>query len=253
MAAAPRIRQAQVVLGERQLSFTLYRVPRRRHVHVLVNENGDLVVRAPWRCSLTDARLAISEHGDWVLAQIECQRSHLRLRPRLVPGCRLPLLNVSLELRFHNSLQHELFSRSPEAGGGRVYRKGRYLWVVLRALQDVQRVPGLLEAWYRRQAGEILPRRMQPLARQLGVQYRRISIRAQRTRWGSCSATGAISLNWRLMLLSESLCDYVLVHELSHLREMNHSPRFWSLVGGVIPDFQSRRRQLRQLSQPLAL
>ena len=253
MAATPRVRQAQIVLAEQPLEFTLYCVPRRRHVHVLVNEHGDLEVRAPWRYSLAEARSAVNEHGAWVLDQIRRQRARLQLRPQLISGSRLPLLDEHLELRFQHAAQGNLFSDPGAGGPGRVYRDGRRLWVVLSALGDAGRVRGLLETWYRRQAREILPQRMQPLARKLGVEYGRISIRAQRTRWGSCSPGGAISLNWRLLLLPEPLCDYVLAHELSHLREMNHSPRFWAQVARVIPDYQARRRQLRKLSRPLAL
>ncbi len=253
MAAAPRVRQAQIVLGEQSLAFTLYCVPRRRNVHVLVNEEGDLEVRAPWRYSLAEAKCAVTEHSTWVLEQLKRQRARLRLRPQLISGSRLPLLDECLELRFDNMAQQNLFSNSGTNCPGRVYRDGGRLWGVLQALKDAGRVRGLLEDWYRQQAREILPQRMQPLARTLGVEYGRVSIRAQRTRWGSCSPSGVINLNWRLLLLPQQLCDYVLAHELSHLREMNHSPQFWAQVARVIPDYQSRRRQLRQLSRPLVL
>jgi len=253
MAAAPRVRQARIVLAEQPLAFTLYCVPGRRNVHVLVNEEGDLEVRAPWRYSLAAAKCAVHEHSSWVLEQLKRQRAHLQLRPQLISGTRLPLLDERLELRFDNAAQGSLFSDPGTDAPGRVYREGGRLWVVLQALKDAGRVRGLLEAWYRQQAREILPQRMQPLACKLGVEYGRVSIRAQRTRWGSCSPSGAINLNWRLLLLPQQLCDYVLVHELSHLREMNHSARFWAQVASVIPDYPFRRRQLRQLSRPLAL
>ncbi len=253
MAASPRIREANVILNEQHLSFKLFNVPRRRHVHVLVNEKGELEVRAPWRYAVADAQDAISEHTQWVLDQIKSQRARARTQPQLVTGSRLPLLDEQLVLRFKNIAQRGLFDEPSVKTTPRVYREDSTLWVVLQAIQDSSQIRESLEYWYRHQAREIFPQRMQPLAQQLGVRYRRISIRAQKTCWGSCSPGGGISLNWRLLLLPEALCDYVLAHELCHLREMNHSPRFWSLVGTVIPDYQSKRYQLRQLKQPLAL
>ena len=76
--------------------------------------------------------------------------------------------------------------------------------------------------------------------------FRSMRLSNARSRWGSCHVSGRISLNWRLIQLPPHLVDYVVVHELAHLREMNHSPRFWSLVGRIIPDYQARRRELRR-------
>lgn len=82
---------------------------------------------------------------------------------------------------------------------------------------------------------------------------RRVSIRDQRLQWGSCSSAGAINLNWRLMLTPGELADYVIVHELCHLRHLDHSARFWALVSEVIPDHQRRRRDLDALQDCLPL
>ena len=94
---------------------------------------------------------------------------------------------------------------------------------------------------------------MAPLAHELDVSWARLTVRAQRTRWGSCSSRGNISLNWRLVLLPSQLADYVLAHELAHLREMNHSPAFWGLVERVVPDYRERRRALDRLARTLPL
>jgi predicted metal-dependent hydrolase len=97
------------------------------------------------------------------------------------------------------------------------------------------------EAEARAAARELVTMVLDEEAPALGVRYRRVEIRGQRTRWGSCSATGTLSFNWRLALTPLEVLDYVVVHELCHLREPNHSPRFWRLVASRRPDWRRRR------------
>ena len=98
---------------------------------------------------------------------------------------------------------------------------------------------------YREKARRVLTEKTMWWAEKMGVDYGRISIRQQATRWGSCSVKGNLNYNWKLILLPEELQDYVVVHELAHRREMNHSQRFWKIVEGELPDYLSRRKQLR--------
>ena len=100
-------------------------------------------------------------------------------------------------------------------------------------------------AW-RTRAREVLPARLYELANQHGCVVTAVSIRSQRTRWGSCGRNGHISLNWRLMLMPEWVRDYVLVHELMHLRRMDHSPKFWRHVEAACPDYRVARQWLRR-------
>ena len=179
----------------------------------------------------------------------------MRLRPPLVSGSELALLDERLRLRVRLDAQLSLFEppgEEPRRRLGRVERRGGELEVVVRAAEQ-SAVRRLLEAWFRDRAMELLPLRLAPLAEALDVSYSRVSVRAQRTRWGSCSSRGTISLNWRLVLLPPRLCDYVLVHELAHLREMNHGPRFWALVARLVPDYRERRRSLEASARALAL
>ena len=103
-----------------------------------------------------------------------------------------------------------------------------------------------LEAAYRKRARTQLEARAAYYAGLMGVTYNRIAIRAARTRWGSCSAKGNLNFNWKLALMPEEILDYLVVHELAHRVEMNHSPAFWAVVAEEIPDYKTRREWLRQ-------
>ena len=104
---------------------------------------------------------------------------------------------------------------------------------------------------YQIAAGQALQERTAFFAEIMGVDYGRITVRDQRTRWGSCSAKGNLNFNWRLILAPGEVLDYVVVHELAHRREMNHSKRFWSLVEMVLPDYERRRRWLKENGEAL--
>lgn len=100
---------------------------------------------------------------------------------------------------------------------------------------------------YIRKAKETITKRVSYFARLMSVSYRNITIREQKTRWGSCSSKGNLNFNWKLVLMPEEVLDYVVVHELAHRKEMNHSERFWNHVEKVLPDYQARRKLLREL------
>ncbi len=118
-------------------------------------------------------------------------------------------------------------------------------------LTDTQRAA--LEKRYINAAKEYFPKRAAYFQQFTGGTYNRITIRDQKTRWGSCSAKGTLSFNWRLMLAPPAILDYVVVHELCHLTHMNHSPAFWQAVGEVYPDYRIARKWLKDHGQELAL
>jgi len=125
--------------------------------------------------------------------------------------------------------------------------------VAAKKLQ-MERIPKLTEAEIKKltlQAKSAIPERVEYYARQIGVNYGRISIRHQRTRWGSCSGKGNLNFNCLLVLAPPQVLDYVVVHELCHLLEMNHSKRFWSLVEETLPDYRGRRKWLREHGEEL--
>ena len=240
-----------VRLDTAEVPYVFKRVPRRRHVHILVNDEGTVEVRAPWRFGLRKAREVLRKNTAWVLKTRDAVRERLAQRPRLVTGVRLPLLDGSLQLDVRPQAQMDLFA-SARKRQGRVERRGTVLRVSTASLGEGE-LRGLIEHWYRREAAAHLAGRVEHYSPRLGVRPSRVTIRGQRSRWGSCSGKGTVSLNWRLMMVPGALADYVVVHELCHLRHMNHSPRFWAMVGGIIPDYRDRRRHLNALQGRLLL
>lgn len=117
--------------------------------------------------------------------------------------------------------------------------------------QEKREMPEAEKKYYRNLAREVLGARTGYYARKMGVTYGRISIREQKTRWGSCSSAGNLNFNWKLVLMPPELLDYVVVHELAHRKEMNHSPRFWAIVERELPDYCNRREKLKILGRQL--
>ena len=244
-------RQDSVRLGAAEVPYVFKRMPRRRHVHILVNDKGTIEVRAPWRFSVSKARDVMRENAQWVVRTLEGVRERLAQRPRLVMGTRLPLLDESLRLEVRPRAQIDLFDGARSRRGS-VERRGTVLRVSPASLGEAELL-ALLESWYRREAADHFAARIEHFAARLGVRESRVTIRGQRSRWGSCSGTGTVSLNWRLMMVPVALADYVVVHELCHLRHMDHSPNFWAMVSSEIPDYRARRRRLDAMQRHLPL
>jgi predicted metal-dependent hydrolase len=136
-----------------------------------------------------------------------------------------------------------------EPGRVRVHRRGSELLV---PAEGTERLPAL-ERWYRRAAREEVARRLDRACGLTGYSYSRLTIRGQKTRWGSCSREGAMSFNWRLLLAPEPVLDYVVWHEVCHLEVLDHSPRFWALLGRWCPGYREPLRWLRQNGATLVL
>ncbi|MDJ0890448.1 MAG: SprT family zinc-dependent metalloprotease [Gammaproteobacteria bacterium] len=232
LVKAVRHSDGQVLIRGRAIAYRLFRVPRRKHIQLLAAGDGRMHMRAPHRCTRAQAEAVLVQHGGWALKALERVQIALRRRPSFRDGCELPFLDARLRLRLLESPQRE------------VRRVGRELRVTGPDL-GVERVRSTLDAWYRAEARAEFGGQLERLGALLGVSPGRLSIRAQKARWGSCSWRGDISLNWRLMLLPQPLSEYVTIHELCHLRHLNHSRAFWDMVATQVPDWRERRDQLR--------
>lgn len=237
-AAANRHAQLQGVT----VSYRFER-SRRRSIGFSVGPEG-LVVRAPSWVPLRDVDLAVQEKAAWILAKLqqfrERQAAHVRQAVAWVDGAELPYLGRTVRLCVVDRGAHMPLTVADDQ-----------VHLHLPPHPSDTQVREAAESWFKKKARPLFEARLSHYAPQLGVQWQRLSLSSARTRWGSAGIDGHIRLNWRLIHLPLTQIDYVVVHELAHLREMNHSPRFWDVVGQVMPDFRERRQQLRQSSLAL--
>jgi predicted metal-dependent hydrolase len=217
-----------------QISYSVRRSERARRVRVTVDPTRGVEVVLPRRAAEREAAAAIRELRPWIERRMrELDRARQAVAAR---ANTLPYLNQTLEV-------------VPEPGRIRVHRRGDWLLVPANAADR----DAALERWYRRAAHAEIAPRLDRACAAAGLSYSRLTIRAQRTRWASCSRSGAMSFNWRLLLAPEPVLDYVVWHEVCHLEIMDHSPRFWALLGSHWPDYREHLRWLRRHGATLVL
>lgn len=221
----------RITLGDRIVPYLLRRGARRT-IGLSIDHRG-LRVGAPRRTSLAEVESLIRRHGEWVVEKLDEWRTRRRPEPiALREGARLAFLGGEIELRL-------------------AIGANRAIWGVdtLTLCLKPGVAPGtILEKALRERAREHFSARLAPLAAVLGVAVPALALSSARTRWGSCSTKSGIRLNWRLIHFPEAIIDYVVVHELAHLRHMNHGPRFWSLVEVGCPDYRAARVELQRLA-----
>ena len=218
------------VLDGMPIEYTLKRSRRRRSISLTVDENG-LRVGAPWRASDERIQSVLRSHGAWILRKLHEWETR-RPRPMIwQPGATLMVIGEPLTLDV-----------DPMHGVTR--RDGSRLYVDVAA-DDPEKVAGQVVNWLRTNAQNWFEQRAAHFADILKVRRPSIHLSNAKTRWGTCHPDGRVHLSWRLIQAPSPLIDYVVVHELAHLREPNHSPRFWGWVASVLPDYRDRRRMLR--------
>lgn len=220
---------------------------RRRSIGMTVCAQG-LRVRAPLGVGHGAVERVLQDKADWIVRKLaeQQQRSQQSLSARITwdAQAQLPYLGRSLHL-----LPLALGQRPPAAL--LPCDTGCVLQLPLPAGASAEQIRAAVHAWWLRAARSHFAERLDHFAPLLGVQWRSLRLSSARTRWGSARSDGSIRLNWRLMHYAPEVIDYVVVHELSHLHHMDHSPRFWAVVAGVLPDYKALRQQLRDQPAPL--
>ena len=244
----------EIHLNHHVVAYALKRA-RRRSIGFIVGIEG-LSVNAPKWLGIHDIELALHEKAAWILRKLHEQRERARrMQAAKVDwrdGTGIPFLGetviVVLDARAGLTQRGAVLNTDADALPG-VPRLT--LHVGLPQTATPEQIRDTVQSWLQRQARRVFEERCQHFAPRLGVRVTRLALSSAQTRWGSASANGSVRLNWRLIHFAMASIDYVVAHELAHLREMNHSPRFWDVVRSVLPDFEQARGSLKDGLVPL--
>lgn len=225
------------------IPYQLKRSSRRRTLALQVGQKG-LVVLAPLYLEKTQIDVFIAKKASWIEQHLQQHQQN--------PQQGYPISGEQLILR-----EQVLRLRVVEDTVSAVTLEGASLWVQLsRRVKTENRqkhLLGLLEDWYQQEAQRYFHQRLSYWGQRMDLTWRQLLIKGWQTKWGSCHSDGTICLNWRLLLAPDWVSDYVIVHELAHLRQMNHSPAFWALVAEFYPRWQEAKLYLKQHQQQMTL
>ncbi|MET0543696.1 MAG: SprT family zinc-dependent metalloprotease [Variovorax sp.] len=236
-------------LGNARVAYEFTR-GQRRTIGFVVGAEG-LSVRAPRWVALRDVDAALQEKSAWILRKLaEADQRHAKLEATRIEwkdGVSFPFLGEPVVVQLDpkhgfKGVGAVLETTDPDAP--------RVLRVALAHNASAAQIRDASQAWLQRQARRIFIERLDHFAPKLGVRWNKLALSNASTRWGSASADGAIRLHWRLVHFRMPVIDYVVAHELSHLRVMDHSPRFWETVESVVPDYGALRKQLKDEAIP---
>ncbi|MGV8803846.1 MAG: M48 family metallopeptidase [Polaromonas sp.] len=234
----------QAMLGDQPVAYA-FRRSQRRSIGFSVGPEG-LAVSAPRWVTLAEIDRAVQGKSAWILKKLHemhQRQRHLEATRRVWEhGARMPFLGQPVRLVLGCGQRQTCLN----SNGADAAQEEATLQLDLPLGAAPELIRQAVQAWMMQQAKTLFVARLDHFAPQLGVQWRSLGLSSARTRWGSASASGAIRLNWRLLHFTPAVIDYVVVHELSHLRVMDHSPRFWAVVAGIVPDHARLRSQLRQ-------
>lgn len=231
----PYLTVHHITLHGQPLAYQLKR-SARRSIGFVINDHG-LTVTAPTWLPHEQVEHAIQKKQRWIRSRLADwqQRQHTPLT--WTEGSILPFLGREVRLQLASPLSAPMLDADHTI-----------LHLGLSAQASQQHIRTQLQTWLRQQASHLFAERLEHYAKPLGMRPSAFALSSAKTRWGSCTSAGTIRLNWRLIHLPLPLIDYVVAHELAHLKEMNHSPRFWQTVAALYPSYEQARRTLKQQS-----
>lgn len=224
-------------------SHTLKISHRARSVRLQITKQDGLVVIIPARFDQRLIPNILKEKADWIQKTME--------KVNKEPAIKITELPEKMELQSVGETWMVVYRTEPVNRIRLEQQAHARVLIVSGKVDDRKAVARLLKAWLKEKAVTILPAWLQKLSRKYGLPYNGLTIRDQKTRWGSCSSLKNINLNIKLILLPAHLVNYVLIHELCHTRVLSHSSAFWKLVGGYFPEYKKARKQIREISRSL--
>ncbi len=220
-----KVSYAKLYIDDTELTYRVRYSQKAKYLRLQINPSTGLEVIIPRRCKSEDAEKFIYKKKDWIF-------KHLNTIP---VNEEFSFLGNRIEIKQTFDLFLEKHKVSFNSGS----------LVIESPSGSSETIEAIYNTWLRHRAKKYLPERTGMLAEQYGFTCKRISIRSQKTRWGSCSTSGNISLNYKLMKYSPRVINYVIIHELCHTKQMNHSKKFWKLVESIVPNYKELKRELK--------
>jgi len=236
LVVPPSVEQRAALLEGKRITYTLKRSSRRSSIGLRIDDRG-LTVSVPFRSSERWLHSVLQDKARWVVEKLNNWRADAQKEMRWADGETVSYLGESLVLR----VVHGLLATP-------VLQSGNELRVFVAGSIEPPDIERAVSIWYRHVAGRLFAERVAYYAPLLGVEPRAVKLSLARMQWGCCTPQGVVRLNLQLIKLPLRLIDYVVVHELAHLREMNHSARFWEVVKIACPDFPRLRNELKGIS-----
>ncbi len=236
LVSPPGVEQRAALLAGKHITYTLKRSDKRRSIGLRIDDRG-LTVSVPLRSSEKWLNSVLQDKARWVVKKLDGWQANVPKEMRWADGEAIPYLGGLLGLRVVQSL----FAAPAQ-------RRLNELWVFVANDSDTAKIGNAVSLWYQHEAGKLFAERVAYYAPLLDVAPRAVKHSSAKTQWGSCTAQGVVRLNLQLVRLPLRLIDYVVVHELAHLREMNHSARFWEVVEKARPDHVRLRNELKAIS-----
>lgn len=234
LTSQPAIEQRTMTLGGTPVTFTLKRTPRRRSIGLRIDHHG-LTVNMPLDTPEQWLHSVLQDKAHWVVNKLEGWQARKPVPALWQDGQSISFLGKPVFLRIVISL----FATPP------LFRDGQLLVHVTDTTSEAL-TGQIVMQWYQGEARNLFRKRIAHYAPLLGVTPHMVKLSSARTQWGSCTAKGVVRLHWQLIKMPQHLIDYVIVHELAHLIEMNHSAAFWQVVETACPDYARQRSELRQ-------
>jgi hypothetical protein len=229
----PTVEQRSIQLAGTPITYTLKRSNKRRSIGLRIDDSG-LTVSMPLRATEKWLDSVLSEKANWVVEKLGNWKSKKPAIPQWIDGEKIAFRGEQFILRIIPSL----FASPPQL-------RGEQLIVHITNITDEQKIEKVITQWYRREAERVFAECVAHYAPMMNVSPKQIKLSSAKTQWGSCTSQGVVRLNWQLVKMPLHLIDYVVVHELAHLQEMNHSAAFWRVVETVCVDYKKCRAELR--------
>jgi predicted metal-dependent hydrolase len=204
---------------------------KRKTISIIIDANGRLIVRAPYRTPQKVINDVVLQKQNWIIRKREEILNHKNEVKTVTfkEGDKVLYRGINCSLKYENNLKPPILLKN-----GSIIIDSQY----------VKYAPQLLEKWYKIEAFNYFNRKARHYANLMKVHFKRVKISNAQKRWGSCSSQKNINLSWRLIMAPDSVIDYVIVHELAHLIEMNHSQKFWAIVERQMPSFRKHKNWL---------